>query len=68
MFGLYSSNVVLDVAVGQILLETDGGNASLNLQLEQSGDLQVWTNAGAVLEWVLPVDGEKKFYRVRSRK
>ncbi len=68
VFGLYSSNVVLDVAVGQVLLETEGGNASLNLQLEQSEDLQVWTNAGAAVEWVLPVDGDKKFYRVRSGK
>jgi len=67
-FGLYPSNVVLDVAVGQILLETASGNANLNLQLEQSEDLQSWTNAGNAVEWVLPVGSEKKFFRVRSEK
>ena len=67
-FGLYPSNVVLDVAIGQMLLETAGGNATLNLQLEQSDDLQSWTNAGDAVEWILPVGSEKKFFRVRSEK
>jgi hypothetical protein len=67
-FGLYPSNVVLDVAFGQILLETASGNANLNLQLEQSEDLQSWTNAGDAVEWILPVGSEKKFFRVRSEK
>jgi hypothetical protein len=65
-FDLYPSNVVLDVAVGQILLETASGSAALNLQLEKSADLVTWTNAGDVVEWVLPVDGSKQFFRVRS--
>jgi len=67
-FGLYPSNVVLDVAVGQILLETTSGNATLNLQLEQSEDLDSWTNAGDAVEWILPVGSEKQFFRVRSGK
>ncbi len=65
-FDLYPSNVVLDVAVGQLLLETAGGTATLNLQLEESDDLDTWTNAGDAVEWVWPVDGEKKFFRVRA--
>ncbi len=67
-FGLYPSNAVLDVAIGQILLETVGGHAILNLQLEQSDDLSTWTNAGEAVEWVLPVNGSKQFFRVRSRR
>ncbi len=67
-FGLYPSNAVLDVAVGQILFETAGGNATLSLQLEESDNLVTWTNAGDAVEWIWPVDGEKKFFRVRSEK
>ncbi|VGO22026.1 hypothetical protein SCARR_04107 [Pontiella sulfatireligans] len=67
-FGLYPSNVVLDVAVGQMLLETDSGNATLSLQLEESDDLDTWTNAGPAEVWSWPVDGEKKYFRVRSSK
>lgn len=65
-FDLYPSNVVLDVAVGQMLLETISGEARLYLQLEQSEDLQTWTNAGDYVEWILPVDTNKQFFRVRS--
>ena len=67
-FGLYTSNAVLDLAVGQMALETVGSNAMLRLQLEQSDDLQSWTNAGDAVEWSLPVGDEKKFFRVRSGK
>lgn len=65
-FDLYSSNVVQDVAVGQMQLEMANGNASLRLQLEQSENQQTWTNAGVAVEWELPVTGETKFYRVRT--
>jgi len=65
-FGLYPSNVVLDVALGESLIEISGGNAVLDLQLETSEDLLVWTNAGDAVEWTLPVDADKQFLRVRS--
>ncbi len=65
-FGLYPSNAVLDVAVGQMLLETVGNQAVLQLQLEESDDLVTWTNAGPPEVWNWPVDGDKKFFRVRS--
>ena len=66
VFGLYSSNIVLDVSLGQLLLECSGGYAELGIQLEQSEDLQVWTNAGDRIEWSLPVDSDKNFFRVRG--
>lgn len=65
-YGLYPSNVVLDVAVGQVALDIQGTTARLRLQMEQSDDLQSWTNAGEAVEWTMPVDNGKKFLRVRS--
>ena len=65
-FDLYASNIVLDVAMGQVLMEVSGSNATLQLQLESSGNLLVWTNAGEAVEWNLPVGGEKRFFRVRA--
>jgi parallel beta-helix repeat protein len=65
-FGLYSSNAVLDVAMGDALLGISGTNAVLSLQLEQSEDLQMWTNAGEIVEWTLPVDADTKFLRIKS--
>ncbi|MDF7808495.1 hypothetical protein P4E94_13670 [Pontiellaceae bacterium B12219] len=66
LFGLYPSNVVLDLSVGQALFEIAAGTATLQLQLEQSEDLQSWTNAGETVEWTLPVGTEKRFFRVRT--
>lgn len=65
-FGLYSSNAVLDVAVGQVALGIEGATARLRLQMEKSDDLVTWTNAGDAVEWTMNVDGDKKFLRVRS--
>ncbi|MCF7848401.1 MAG: hypothetical protein K9M45_06080 [Kiritimatiellales bacterium] len=65
-YGLYSSNVVLDVAIGQALFQVQGTTARLNLQLEQSDDLKNWTDAGDPKEWELTLDPDKKFFRVRS--
>ena len=67
-FGLYASNAVLDVAVGQMLMDVVGSEALLSLQLETSEDLVTWTNAGDAVEWTMPVDGEKKFLRVRAER
>lgn len=65
-FNLYSSNVVLDVAIGEMLLDVVGDEAMLSLQLEASDDLTIWSNAGPAKVWSWTVDGEKKFFRVRS--
>jgi hypothetical protein len=67
-FGLYPSNVVLDVAMGEMLLDVVGAEAALSLQLQTSDDLQSWTNAGPAKVWNWTVGGDKKFFRVRSAK
>ena len=54
-------SVILDVAVGEILVDVAGSEATLNLQLETSDDLNIWSNAGPAKVWTWTVDGEKKF-------
>ena len=66
IFGLYESNVVVDVAVGQLALETSGGMADLSLQLMKSDDLTTWTNAAPPVEWSIPVETNQQFFRVRA--
>ena len=65
-YGLYTSNAVLDLAVGDIGMAVTGTNATLALQLEQADDLNTWTNAGPPVLWSLPVDADKQFFRVRA--
>ena len=65
-FDLYSLNSVLDIAIGQAAFSVSNGMAELSLQLEESDDLIIWTNAGDEVIWDIPVDADKSFYRVRS--
>lgn len=65
-FGLYSSNALLGINLGDMGLAVSNGIAGLSLQLEQSSDLQSWTNAGDAVHWAQPVGAEKKFFRVRA--
>ncbi len=65
-FDLYSSNAVLNVAIGEILAYITNSSVNLSLQLQQTSDLNgTWSNAGPHVEWSIPVDGEKQFFRVR---
>ena len=66
VYDLYPSNSVLDLAIGQAGFEVIGGEAWLSLQLEESTDLIIWTNAGDEAIWSIPVDQSNAFYRVRS--
>ena len=65
-FGLYPSNALLDLAVGDIGVEIMGTNANLWLEMWQSDGLNTWTNAGPDVYWQLPVDADKKFFRIRA--
>lgn len=67
-YGLCSSNAVMDVKVGEVLMAVSDGVVALNLQLEKSEDLVTWTNAGEAVEWSIPASAETGFYRVKSGK
>jgi len=65
-FGIDLASSVIDVAVGEMLLEATGGVARLSLQLEKSDDLVTWAHAGNPVIWSTPVGDNKLFFRVRS--
>ena len=66
LFGFTTSNVVIEVGAGELLLEASNYVVSLNLQLEQSDDLQTWTNAGESVIWELELDEGQQFIRVKT--
>jgi hypothetical protein len=57
---------IIDISVGSIFLETTNSEAHLSIQLEKSEDLVTWTNVGSAVEWVMPVEPQQQFFRVRS--
>jgi len=68
-YGLYTSNSIMDLSMGQMMIQATGGTVRLDLQLEQTEDLGggVWSNApdGAVV-WTNIVPAGRMFYRVRG--
>lgn len=67
-YGLYTSDSIADLAMGNVMIQTSNGWMRISLQLEQCADLVdgVWSNAGAAAEWQLEALDGSMFYRVRS--
>lgn len=69
VFGLYTSNSIMDLTMGNLMLQTTPSNTVyLWLQLEQTTNLVegVWTNAGDAVWWEGPASEGKAFFRVRG--
>jgi len=67
-YGLYTSNSIMGLSMGEMMLRISNGWLRLSLQLEQTDDLAggAWSNAGDAVEWVEPAGAGKAFYRVRG--
>lgn len=65
-FNLDLSGGRIEIAMGPLEISTSNGVARLSLQLEQSYDLNTWTNAGDTVEWVYPIETNKQFFHVRA--
>ena len=64
-FDLYPSDVVLDLDMGQLLFDVAGGQAMLRFQMMRSDDLTDWVEVGEPVLWQLPVEANKRFFRLR---
>ncbi len=69
-YGLYTSNSILELSMGQMVIvrAASNGQVRVRLQLEQTDDLisGVWSNAGGAVIWTNGVPAGKAFYRVRG--
>ncbi len=64
-FNLYTSNSVLDLSYGDVMLNVVSNTIQVSLTM-QSTDLldgDKWTNVGAAVEWECPADLNKSFFR-----
>jgi len=68
-FGLYLMDDMAVLIPGELWIDATTGTVSLTLQPEQSPDITgTWSNAGAAVEWSLPVEGTRRMYRVRTQR
>jgi len=67
-YDLFTSNSILDLNMGAMMVRTSNGWLRLRLQLERTEDLTggAWSNAGDAVEWEEPAGDGNAFYRVRG--
>lgn len=65
-YGYYSTEQISDLRPGSTMIEVQNGQATLSMEVEQSDDLEIWTNGGASTLQI-PIDAQagKKFFRFK---
>ena len=56
---------VKDLRPGSTMLEVFGNQATLQLQMEESSDLQTWEDTGTPATMTIPADTDTKFFRFK---
>lgn len=64
-FGLFTRQDLVDLRPDDVLIDVQQGEVRLQLQLEESTDLQQWTTSGEAIEWTIPAVGNRRLYRFR---
>ena len=64
-FNLYTSNSVLDLSYGEVMLRVVSNNVQVHLTMEATDllDSDGWTNIGPAVEWEYPAPLDKSFFR-----
>jgi hypothetical protein len=64
-FGYYSQNQMQDLRPGSTMIEVSGNQATVQLQMEESSDLQTWQDTGTPATMTIPADTDTKFFRFK---
>ena len=58
-------NEVADLRPGSAMIEVSGSQATIQIQMEESSDLESWNEIGDAATMVVPADTDTKFYRFK---
>ena len=56
---------VAELRPGSTMIEVSGNQATIQLQMEESSDLESWEDTGAPATMVVPADTDTKFFRFK---
>ena len=67
-YGLYTSNSIMDLRMGGLMLQKQGNNAVISFQPQTTPDLatQPFTNSGTPITNSIPMPGNKGFIRIKA--
>ncbi len=60
-----SIDEVKDLRPGSTMIEVSGNQATVQLQMEESSDLQTWEDTGTPATMTIPADTDTKFFRFK---
>jgi hypothetical protein len=63
--GFYKTSEIIDVRPGSTMIEVSENQATVQLQMEESSDLQSWEATGTPATMTIPADAETKFFRFK---
>ena len=64
-YGLYALDDIKDLRPGSTVIEVSGSQATVQLQMEESSDLQTWEDKGDPATMTIPADTDTKFFRFK---
>ena len=56
---------IQDLRLGSTMIEVAGNQATMQLQMEESSDLQTWEDTGTPASMTIPADTDTKFFRFK---
>ena len=65
LYNLYSIQNMQDLRPGSTMIEVSGNQATVQLQMEESSDLETWENTGTSATMTIPADTDTKFFRIK---
>ena len=64
-YNLYTADDIQDLRAGSTMIAVSGNQATVQLQMEESSDLQTWEDAGDPATMTIPADTDIKFFRFK---
>jgi hypothetical protein len=64
-YGLITLQNIQDLRAGSTMIEVSENQATVQLQMEESSDLQSWEATGTPATMTIPADAETKFFRFK---
>ena len=65
LYDLYSRGGIQDLRTNSTILDVSNNQATIQIQMEESSDLESWTEAGDAATMVVPADTDTKFFRFK---
>ena len=65
VYDLYSRERIKELSMNSTIVDVSNNQATIDIQMEESSDLETWTETGDPATMVVPADTDTKFFRFK---